>query len=174
MKRLQPFLACYLALCLVGGGAVALNPALHRLVEHGGQGAAHTHFGPGGPSHAVADPHDHGDGNRHRHVAKPPRPQSLFAHHYAPAGESIISLDRILTALAQLLDTTPVSDSVPADGHQHDSLFQWMASGLVDQSAVVPILSPTPAAFAVCSIEPRPFALPSAWDAQTASRGPPA
>lgn len=57
------FIAGYVALCLAFAGAVGANPDLHRWIEHGGEGASHTHpaMGSGWVRHArAAFPQDSG------------------------------------------------------------------------------------------------------------------
>ena len=169
-------LACYLALCLAFAGLVGVNPALHRLVEHGGQGPAHTH--PRGLAHTVPDAgwHDHGDGQAHRHAAPDLPARSLFSHKYTPTGEPLLSLRGLWGALKAVAGTSPSSNQPqPAgdEGHHHHSLAQLLASGLIDQHLDAPVLTGPPISFVVvCCFADSPLLIPD-WDAQSASRGPP-
>lgn len=43
-EKLKRLVCCYLVLCVLFAGAIAMHPALHLLVEHAGQGSAHTHL----------------------------------------------------------------------------------------------------------------------------------
>src|SRR5262245_43210238 len=84
MKRIHQFIACLLAVCVAGAGAVGLNPFLHRLVEHGGHGADHVHIIR--PHYALheAHAHVHGDGQIHSHAPPKPGSDSTFTHSHRP------------------------------------------------------------------------------------------
>lgn len=176
MKRMQQLVSCYLALCLVGGGAVGINPVLHRLIEHGGHGPAHTHISVA-PRAASTEPlHQHGNGQLHSHAPARPYPAGLFEHSYTPPGFPKISLSRLWRGITQLFEAAASPDSAPSKdspGHEHHSLFQLLASGLVDQPIDVPILASVPASFVSYEFPATTPFVARDWDAQTASRGPP-
>jgi hypothetical protein len=173
MKRIQPLISLYLALCLAGGGAVALSPTLHRLIEHGGHGDAHTHAAILARDGRPGEVHQHEDGHWHSHPAERPRRVLLFEHTFDPP---TISLTGIWHRFARFLEAATAEDSAPANegpGHQHHSLFQLLAAGFVDQPLDAPCLLSLPPAHVVCEVPPANQFTAFEWDAQTASRGPP-
>lgn len=181
--------ACYLALCLAAGGAVGLSPVLHHLIEHGGQGPRHVHWGlaPRAASapEARAEAHHHGDEHWHRHDAEPVRAiesrrTSLLEHSVERHGVRKFSLSRLARGLARLIETAAPAHPRPAHpadapaDHRHDSVFQLLAGGLVDQApdALPTVFLPSPRV--PCATPASRPAVIRDWDAQTASRGPPA
>jgi hypothetical protein len=167
----QRMTAGFLALCLVAAGFVGLSPSLHRLAEHGGKGAAHTH------RHGTTLWHDHGDGQRHLDrtsadfVAAVPQTKTAHILQSHPFGR--LPLRQMFAWLMERWN--PCADSSEADrDHEHRSLAQSLADGLVDQGAVwdfplPPKISFPPDASFFSGFLPQPD-----WSAQSASRAPPA
>lgn len=179
-KRFRQLLSCYLALCVSLAGAIGISPVLHRLVEHGGQGPLHVHYSAPITAEALAQPQDQASMHPVRaHFAAQARSHESFAHASGGLDCPRIRLSRALHALTHFLDGGASSSSeraapgAPA-GHRHGSLAQLMASGLVNQFAAISLLPPIPAPVlpnrsASISVWPE-----TPWDAQSASRGPPA
>ena len=168
MRLIRQLIGAYLALCLAAGGVVATNPFLHRLIEHGGQGAAHTHVGTGGHLHR------HGDSGWHSHES-PARPRAIFEHSYDSSDSLRVAFAILGQLAAQLLEGASESRPTPDEpGHQHHSLFEMLAAGMLEQPFDLPILPSVPAP---CvrrdTAAESPFVSPG-WNAQTASRAPPA
>jgi len=178
MRFFKPHISVFLAACLGLAGLVGICPDLHRLTEHGGTGPAHVHRGNSHHSSADWLKHDHGDGLLHQHrsprnFAKRIESKLAFAH----AHEFNLPLDRILSALVQWIDSSFPSSANPGDdspGHRHHSLPQLLAGGLVEpclQPEILPAVSRVVLHF---------FSVPEFlvhgydWNAQTATRGPPA
>lgn len=176
-KRVRQLIAWFLALAFAAAGMVAISPALHVAVEHGGNGPMHSHFGLATPGGVFAHPHQHGDGPWHSHEAPvAPRSPLLFQHSFQPFGLPKISLDGLWQALAHFFDTASSTGSLPSKdgpGHQHQSLFQLLASGLVDQPLDFPVLPSIPFALVTYRCAANTNWIARDWDAQTASRGPP-
>src|SRR4051812_23506401 len=117
-KQLVSF---YLALSVALAGAVGLSPALHRLIEHGGLGPAHSHAFPA-------------------HERFQPAAQSSFAdllvHHQRAFALPAIPFGKIWHNLAHFLTdaSQPEPPSKNSRGHEHHSLAQMMASGFAEQA----------------------------------------
>src|SRR5262245_22749691 len=145
MTRIRQFVSCYLALCLAGGGAVAISPVLHRLIEHGGYGPAHTHSDLA-LRLAIRQhlrQHEHGHSHSHNHDSPPLCRPRLFEHSFEPFGLPKLSLARVWHALHHFFEAATLPESSPPErgpGHEHHSLFQLLASGLVDQPLAEPLL----------------------------------
>jgi hypothetical protein len=183
MRHLRQLIAVYLALCFAFAGAVGISPVLHRLIEHGGHGRAHTH--PRVLPLAAASPHSHphhagrdhynDDGHSHTHVAK-----SEHGHHghKAHSHESFAlantwhALGHWLADLAAEWPDSSGSEDVPQ--HRHDSLPQLLISGLVEQHIDVPPVQPNAAMCVVFLWRVETIFLVRGFDPQTASRPPPA
>ena len=174
MRLLTPWIACYLALCFAFAGAVGVSPGLHRLVEHVGQGPAHTHFGFRSQAASAVPLHQHGDGRWHTDAEVNPRPAGLFQH--SSGSFQLPDVSRLWHGLSRLFEQAASSESSPSKGvpaHEHHSLFQLMASGLVDQPLLAEILPSIPlASVSLSFVANAPFVARD-WDAQTSSRGPP-
>jgi hypothetical protein len=185
-QPLQQLIAAYLALCLAFAGAVGMNPTLHHWVEHGGHGPEHTHSGVWGGGLDIADAyeagvrHVHAPGRVHAHgqdqPARRPIRQGLFAHSIR-AFETPELLNRVgrfirdvLCGSASPCDSAPDQDG---HGHEHHSLAQSLAGGLVESNADVPLPPANEAIVRFISLPPDALWLTDRWDAQTASRGPP-
>jgi hypothetical protein len=158
---------------LVLAGAIGVSPWLHWLVEHDGHGTAHSHVGQvefeGATVAAEARwrAHSQGGGHVHHHH-----------HHFEAEGHFRLPSDdsRLSGGLAQGSNEKDDAGSEPEHSdpaHHHDSLPQWLISGLLEQCGYAPALPPFSAASAYLS--PATFAIlpDAAWDLQTASRGPP-
>ena len=179
IRHVQQWIACFLALTFAVAGLIAINPSLHVAIEHGGQGAPHTHFGLASPVEANGHLHQHGDDAWHRHevpsVPRIPTPV-LFQHSFRPFGLPTISLDRLWQALGWFFERPASGRSSPpteGPGHEHHSLFQLLASGLVDQPLDLPVLPSIPFALVSDTRPANAILIAREWDAQTASRGPP-
>jgi hypothetical protein len=145
MRRLAQLLSCHLALCVASTGLVGVSPMLHHLVEHGGRGSVHSHQGR--LSHAFVTPR-HG--------------------HSQAAGDA---LGRPSPSERPL---TPAPSSSHEDsGHQHHSLPQLLANGLIEQHHDVPILRFSVVRWLVRARPTHTVLLSPDWNLQTASRGPP-
>ncbi len=177
MKRIQQLTSCYLVLCLAFAGAIGISPCLHQLIEHGGNGPAHAHRGDASNFSITAHTHDHGIVHpKILHSERATHPTDLFAHSYKPFELPTIPLHQLWHAFSHLLDVpTPSESSTSNDGpgHGHHSLFQLIASGLVDQPLDLPLPSFVPYEFAFPNLSQPTFVAARDWDAQTATRGPP-
>ena len=178
MKIWRQLVVSYLALCLAFAGVIGLSPVLHFWIEHGGQGPIHTHSGFVPQVSQSGHSHDGGRFHQHAQTAENPLPTGLFAHSYRSFELPNISLARLCHALCHLLQGVGPAGSqqpFPNDkgGHEHHSLPQMMASGCVDQALDVPLLSFTPGALVAPDFPALTLFLPSDWNAQTPSRGPP-
>lgn len=161
--------ATLLALCVVLSGFVGLNPGLHRLVEHAGHGAPHTHRG--GETHW----HDHGDGKPHRHEAPvaisfrsaDQRLERVFQSH--PFGS--LPIRNLLAGF--LKSRADDASDEPREDHQHHSLAQSLNDGLVESSFtwIAPAIPPTPFSWVVTPS--RDVFQASDWSPHTAGRAPP-
>ncbi len=162
--------ATLLAFCVVVSGFVGLNPTLHRLVEHAGHGAAHTHRG--GETHW----HDPGDGTPHRHEASIeisfPSADKRLEHVFQSHPFGSLPIREILAGL--LKPWTDNNSDEPHTDHQHHSLAQSLSDGLVESAStwIAPAIPPMP--FAWLASPSREFFQASEWSPLTASRAPPA
>lgn len=176
MIRLRQLVSCYLALCLLGGGAVELSPVLHHWIEHGGHGTVHSHANAQFVGANEKPGHRHGDGLPHEHATEPLPSSGFFTHAHEPFGLPKISLGKLWNAAAHLLETTSSRDAAPSEndpGHHHNSIFQLLAAGLIDQAPVPLPLPLAPHAIAVNLPAADERIVIKGWDAQSASRGPP-
>jgi hypothetical protein len=173
MSRMRQLVSCYLTLCLLGGGTVALNPVLHLWIEHGGHGPMHYHAG--GAIHAAhPQPQRHAEGPNCDPALVQPPPAGRFVHAGEPFGLPKIAL-RLWHALADLF-VTASSDDTPAENgpaHNHDSIFQLLAAGLVEPSTCAPGLPRAPGLTARAFATADTRDIIKDWDAQSASRAPP-
>jgi hypothetical protein len=183
MRRCRQLISLYLTSCLAFGGTVGLSPDLHRLIEHGNRGPAHTHHVSGATALlAKSDEHKAAHTRPHSHPhahpqAGPSYGQEPFTHDHA-FGLPMVLVSRVLHAIGGLFlndeSVSSESSSSPENPeHHHDSLPQLLASGLIEQFLEAPSL--------VCALILVPFVssasegsvLTHDWDAQTASRAPP-
>ncbi len=163
--------ATLLTLCVVVSGWVGINPRLHRLVEHGGQGAAHTHRD--GATHW----HDHGDDRPHRHdapveISFPPAGNRLergFQSH--PFGS--LPVRELLSRLLKLWSDDRASEE-PRSDHRHNSLAQSLSDGLVEAAFAWDAPAAPPTQFLWVGTPSRNFFPASDWSPDSASRAPPA
>lgn len=175
MRCFPQITAAYLGLCLALAGATGLSPVLHRLLEHGNHGPAHTHSAlakfAASPDHDP--PHPAGHIHLHRHQT------GHSSEPFATAREvafPLHSLARLWRAWSDRLagdDGESSPSPTQAPGHTHDSLPQMLLSGLIEQPIDVPLL---PQVRVLCDFQPRPahsFCLVRDLDPQTASRPPP-
>ncbi len=176
MKNLHKLVAACLALCFALAGAVGLSPALHKWVEHGGQGVGHVHYVTSAEGRSIEVRHD----------ATAPAPQlpiprghpAVTVRSSAAASPTGIFLSRFWQALnkgcADLKTESRAPSSAPQQpSHQHHSLPELLAGGLVDQAYEFPALAPPPETFASPITFVTQLAQAFAWDAQTAGRAPP-
>ena len=146
---LRAFISGSLALLLAMAGAIGVSPGLHHWLEHGGKGQPHIHRPP-----APAFPASFG--------------KELVSLRDAPSG----SIAKTEAQPERHAEAAPQPEQSPA--HEHHSLPQLVASGLIEQSAPPPLFVHRPVSF-VLRVSPFiVFLLISDWEAQTASRGPPA
>ena len=180
MKRLQQLVSCYLAFCLACAGAVGFSPVLHFWIEHGGQGPAHLH-------HAVSEgvaPASHGPLSHHGRLP-PPNParadtrlNGLIFHSQDSVRVPTIPLQRAWYALIQLLEVhgpaAPAPSSPEGDpGHEHHSLPQLLAGGLIDLHLDLPPLQDLSVSRTLhVPLADTPL-LVRDWDVPTLGRGPP-
>lgn len=179
---LRQLIAAYLAACLVLAGVVGLSPALHTLIEHGGEGALHVH-GRFDSTPASSAPHRHADSEEHFH-AHPEIPRAsgnaraagIFVHSpdAFPGADVLVARlwQRVSDWLAQQ-ESSPVS-SDGGGAHHHDSLASSLTGGLVDQADPVVCCDSGPDTVSLSSSpsSDRVHALDA--DVQFAPRGPPA
>lgn len=180
MKRMQQLISCYVVLCLALAGAVGISPLLHQRIEHGGHGPAHIHARGMAAVPVAVHSHDHGNGAGHVHPAdhatEPSRPAGTFVHRHRPQTLAAFQLSRFWRALGQLFPSkaqSPSQSSPEDPGHTHDSLAQLLAGGLVEHACDAPPLECDPVSFPNRFLPAKVLLLNCAWDAQTASRGPP-
>jgi hypothetical protein len=157
MSNLRKLISCCLALSLAFAGAVAFSPVLHRLIDHGGHGRPHSHY---------RATRIHAPGHREA--------RSTFRHTFNPFGLPQIDLSRLWHKLEHwLAGHAAESPAQDESGHEHHSLSQLLAGGLVEQTIDAPLFE---VIFFVSirgvALAENPL-LDSNWDAQTATRGPP-
>lgn len=145
VKRfVRQFLSVWLALSCALAGMVGLSPLLHQWVEHGGQGPAHIHRGSG-----VASAHAHKPGHAHSHDHSPGH--SHAGHHHHHGGDH----------------------DEPGPDHEHGSLAQLLASGLVDLNDGL-VFDAAGVSQVVARIQfPDSLLHVNGIDLRTAGRGPP-
>jgi len=184
-RTVQQLVAGYVALCLALAGTVGISPVLHQWIEHAGQGHPHLHIG--GQSHSTTAVHHHDQGEEHAHehgqahehysFSGQPAQSGLFVHNVRGIETSQIA-SRLWRWIADAFDPATTANDPPPDsdepGHEHHSLAQLLASGLVELNLDLPFLDAAflPVTFGSVPIDA--LLLPVGWDAQTASRGPPA
>jgi hypothetical protein len=174
----RQFISCYLALCFAFAGAVGLSPVLHHLIEHGGKGTAHTHVGFTPPAVSAGHHHHHAHSHRNSHQPAEPHAANWFTHSHKPFEFPKISLSRLGQALKHLLERNPPlnSGSSPTDDdpeHEHHSLPQLLASGLIDQHLDSPLVQVAELAPTFLNVPCHGVPAVRDWDAQSASRAPP-
>lgn len=163
--------ATLLALCVAMSGFVGINPALHRLVEHGGDGSAHTHRG------GATFWHDHGDDHPHRREVPVaisfPQVDKRLEHVFQSHPFGSLPVREVLTRLLKSWAGDNASEE-PETDHQHRSLAQSLSDGLVESAftwdARVVHLMP----LSCEGTSTRDFFPASDWSPHTASRTPPA
>jgi hypothetical protein len=168
MRVVQQGMASWLALCVAAGGLVAISPVLHHWIEHGGHGPAHTHFktrtetrGPKGNSHKQPT------GGRTRLI----HTHEGFKLPFAKV------LSALLRPIGSLFVASSDSDSRPSpdnENHEHHSLPQLLASGSIELCNSFAEVGSFLNSSALRSHIPDVPLLEFRWDAQSASRGPPA
>jgi len=185
MRHHQQLISCYLALCLALAGAVGVSPVLHHLIEHGGKGPAHTHTrGPvNGASTAHSHDHSHHNfqtGQSHSHELErssdSSRSKALSVQPHQPFTFSRIPFDELWQSFCQFFIKAAEESPGTADdqpGHEHQSLAQLLAAGLIDLSASLPPITGFSASLGFFLPSTQDPLLPGSWDVQTASRGPP-
>ncbi|MEO5616678.1 MAG: hypothetical protein ABIS67_02825 [Candidatus Eisenbacteria bacterium] len=174
MSRLRQLVAVYLAVTLAIAGAAGLSPLLHQLLEHSGQGAPHLHHG--GVLARVDEPSNKAP------AVVPGEVLRVRLKSSAVQGHRPFSLPKLSLRLLHQLSHGPVDHSgepVPpaspdAPGHQHHSLAQTLASGLVEapgSAGLAPFAAPE-----ILRVTPQvPVRLSAReLDRQSAGRAPPA
>lgn len=159
-RRWLQFIACSLAVCFALAGAVALHPALHRWVEHGGAGAAHHHLHP--------HPHLPLRGAKAvQHAAKDPNALTLFGLQPQDVYRALLSL---------ISDSADSSPAAPDDGdteHTHHSLPQLLLSGLVEGAVEITPLVIAPERCSLFCLLAESVIVAGEFYSPTAGRGPP-
>jgi hypothetical protein len=122
MTWFRQLVAVYLAVTLAVAGATGLSPWLHQLIEHGGHGAPHVHRGASA-AHAV------------RLKGTQARARHSFALPSFPAKWLRQLAHRLAHAAEETNPPTAPADSPDTPGHQHHSLAQTLANGLVEAPA---------------------------------------
>lgn len=189
-KRVRNPIAWFLALNVGLAGLIAISPTLHVAVEHAGAGPAHSHQGALAVATTAAD---RLHGHSHRQVTKQAnsreeeiprvhaRRPEFFVSNHGSFSISRFSVLRLWQAFIGFREKTlpgakDSSGAAPSDNtpdHQHDSLAQLLAGGLIEQSVDPTLL---PCVF-VCGgfLSPplQELLLVRRFDAQTAGRAPP-
>jgi hypothetical protein len=174
MSRLRQFVAVYLAVVLAVAGATGLSPLLHQLIEHGGHGVPHLHHGN---SRALAVERDNPEASgAQRGVVRVRLKGSATQGHqpFTLPKASLLWLHHLSHWLVDHTKESVPDDSSDASGHQHHSLAQTLASGLIEAPASAELsLSVAPG---ILRDNPRVPDRVSAHelDRQTAGRAPPA
>ncbi len=162
--------ATLLALCVVVSGFVGINPTLHRLVEHGGQGPAHMH------RDGATLWHDHGDGRPHRHDAPVevsiPTTAERLEHVFQSHPFGSLPVREIVSRLLKLWSDDGESEE-PHSDHQHHSLAQSLSDGLVESAFTWDAPAVPPMQFSQEGTPSRDFFPASDWSPHSASRAPP-
>ena len=177
MKRWQQLLSFYLVLCVAFAGAVGISPVLHVMLEHGGEGHAHSHAGfqNGGN---IAGEHAH----PHPHIEAPSSSDDalvrLLAEKCPPSKLFGVTLEDVYRAIgdwiAQAFEHLPGTPDGEGTGHTHHSLSQMLLGGTVEGVLDVPPLVFAPTAIAFSPSSSSASFVASEFEAQTASRAPPA
>jgi hypothetical protein len=155
-----------------------MSPTLHRLIEHGGGGPAHTHVGDESPQETQFDDPNHPF--PHSHV-----PETFLSQRHAPkrvlAHKHEFDLPKIPVAqlwhlLTHLIDGEPQTSDYPQKPrpHHHDSLSQLMLGGLMEQHLQFESVRHPVFQLASYQLPGDDLVLIKNWDVQTVPRGPPA
>ncbi len=181
MKLYRQLTCLYLACCLGLAGAAGISPSFHRLIEHGGRGAPHTHFGVSSSAVESSPSTDPGSG------AFPWHSSSFLLSEVHQFNRLVVPEDgldqrssprslRPKQDLHNFLEADPAGKPTPSDQaprHHHDSLPQRIASGLLDLHLDYPLLCHPRGLLARRSSPSDVPAVVRDWDIQTAPRGPP-
>ncbi|HWN93940.1 MAG TPA: hypothetical protein VNT99_02815 [Methylomirabilota bacterium] len=185
MKRWQQVVSWYLVFCLVFAGAVGLSPILHLWVEHGGEGRAHIHIHAGHATsgaisgkHAHPHPHRHDAPTAHGFHRSAHAARALLVEKYKQPtllGWEVQDVYRAVSRLfARVLEQSPYTPPDDANGHTHDSLPQLLLAGAVEGAwPVLPFVC-APLGIEFSSTLSFSVFLAADFEAQTASRAPPA
>jgi len=175
----------YLALCLALAGLMGISPDLHRLLEHGGHGAAHSHRGLSAfeqDYHPHGEDHSHPQPHPHLHEANPenggePHGRIFVSNHRSfslPLEKVWLAAVRWVDQWATNMDDAPASSpSGEEPGHEHHSLAQLLANGLLEQALDMPVLAVHLSLGPPVLPTPKLLVLPALFEAQTAGRAPP-
>jgi hypothetical protein len=176
----------YLVLCLAFAGLVGISPDLHRLVEHGGDGPTHAHQGVATATHR---PPVHSRDHSHPHPHEPDRAENKeLEARKGPSGFFVskhrsfsLPFARLWHGFVHFLEhsasvpdgsqDTDSSDNTP--GHDHHSLAQLLAAGLLEQNVDAPVLAFDFVLYWSSLPTPEAVILGRRFDAQTAGRAPP-
>lgn len=178
------FMAGALALCLALAGLAGIHPALHRLMEHAGQGPMHVHRGEQARAHS----HPHRHPHRHSHEL----PAASAAAKLGVRGAFVsnhpsfsLPWQRVWQAVSGLLersysnaeqDERDNQESAPSPDesqHEHHSLVQLLASGLVELVTQGALLSFEFSASSSLATPPQDRLSYALFEPQTAGRAPP-
>ena len=155
-------------LCLALAGAVGLSPYLHQLIEHGGHGALHTH--PGNDD-LVFESSTKLSSIRTTALEQS-HPKRTLNRNHRPFRLPVNHLATMVKALGELING-PASETPHGPDHEHHSLSQLLASGLLDQHIDFPVLPHFVPSGSYTFLSPDELLLASIWNAQTPDRGPP-
>lgn len=170
MRFFRPWIIGYLVLCFAFAGAVGLSPFLHQLIEHGGHGAWHTHRGEGkhlGFAHESVPVELQTEATSHNEVRQRP----VFTRNHRPFKLPTAQFARLTGVMADLLGVPehPIGEGE----HEHHSLAQLLANGLLDQHIEIPIAPHFVPSGSYLLLSADELLLASIWNAQTPDRGPP-
>jgi hypothetical protein len=162
-------------------GMVGISPRLHVAFEHGGHGPEHTHGWTTINSSAVrpVHPHPHGDATDPEKLSLQLGRPSFFVNAHRSFGLPSISIRALSQILTRFIRTSesPAGDAsrpVPASpAHDHHSLAQSLACGLIEQSVGTVILEFGSVRFSFLLPVPPEVHLEPFFDAQMAGRAPP-
>jgi len=170
MRSLRPLIAGYLVLCLAFASAVGLSPFLHQLIEHGGHGEWHTHAGTEKTIGLIV-----GSVPPEWQTAAPLSGESkqrvVLTRNHRPFKLPVAQFARLVNSVANGLGGA--EQPLNPDGHEHHSLAQLLASGLLDQHIETPVLAHFVPSGSYLLLSPDELLLASIWNAQTPDRGPP-
>lgn len=173
----RQLLAAYLAVCLALAGLVGISPALHVLVEHGGNGPSHVHRAELQQSARKTSGtlHEHGEsGHTHSHPPAPEPDTHLFVHSSGALPRVDVLASTFWHHVHEWLRHRDSASSQQSAGdHHHDSLASLLVSGLIDGAStdVDSVVYLHAREFCVAPLVTIPRGCD--WDAQSAPRGPP-
>ena len=161
-------------LSLALASLAGFRPFWHQLIEHGGQGPWHTHNGYSEPKPLLLV-----EADTVLLVKAHPtvQPAGEATSKLKPHGDFKLPLKPLSQAVHRLAkwfgtDDTATKKNTPQ--HEHHSLAQLLAGGLVEQAIDIPLVLPFTAPFSIRFFGNEALLLESPWDLQSAGRAPPA